>query len=820
MSKRRELSFRAKMIFGGSLLVLFPLIIIGMTTFINTSHTLGSVSKAQLSQIAQGLAGMVDSTIERNLQILQNLAEDPQFIEAATTDNFDLVEERLMDFFSKAGIGYEGLGLFDRNGLIAAEGSDRSKIGIDISDRDYYRAVKSGQIGIGTPVFSKATGNPVFPFSVPIFSTGGEVVGAVNCVMKAEFLLSLINSVKVGSNGYAFIIGSNGIIIAHPDESKILSEYITDIEGVETLGHRMIQHETGTQEYVYLGERGIAGFAPVRTTGWEIGVTLKKKEIMSLAYDNRNIMMLLSAVFFVITVLCIVVFSRTISRPVQKTLTTLNQAIDQAAEAICIIGLDRKVRMVNPAMANIFDCPAEAMVGKDLFSDDIAETSGDEIWQQLEGDRIWSGHINGKKRDGGSFFLDVTVTPVKNEKGEVSCFLGIGRDITQELAMEAKNRQGQKMEAIGTLAGGIAHDFNNILSAIFGYTELTVQSLQEARSPLFFLPDIQKAAERARDLVQQIMAFSRQADQGNKALVPKDIVKEALKLLRASLPSTIDIEVDIRNDWLIHGDPTQVHQIVMNLCTNAGYAMREKGGTLRVTLADVSLDASSLAAKPGNHVMLEISDTGPGIPPEVMDRIFDPFFTTKPQGEGTGLGLSVIHGIVESMGGFVSVESTVGEGATFGVYFPAAKGSKALLQVQDRSGDEIPHGSERILLVDDEDILVETGSAMLERLGYQVTGFLSSPSALAAFRENPEAFDAVISDYTMPHMTGYELAEKLTEIRPDIPIIICSGYIERPRGASLREVGIMAFVKKPIKMAEIGRSLRSVLDGASDTFDV
>lgn len=817
MSRSRELSFRSKMILGGSLLVLFPLVIIGRTTFINTSRTLGSVSKVQLSQIAQGLASMMDSTIERNLQILQNLAQDPQFIKAASTDDYDLIADRLTDFFNKTGIGYEGLSVFDRNGIVSADGADRRRVGIDISDRDFFRAVKSGRVGIGTPVLSKATGKPVFPFSVPIFSTEGTIVGAIHCVMKAEFLLSLISSVKVGSGGYSFIIGSNGIVIAHPDSSKILSEYITDVQGMGTLGRRMLRHETGTLEYIYQGEYKVTGFAPVRTTGWEIGATLSRKEIMGLAYENRNIMLLLSAVFFTITVLCIVFFSRTISRPVQKTITTLNQAIDQAAEAICIIGLDRKVQVMNPAMAAIFDCPAESMIGRDPFPDNITQTSDEEIWEQLESDRIWSGHINGITRDGGGFSLDMTVTPVKNEKGQINCFLGIGRDITQELAMEARIRQGQKMEAIGTLAGGIAHDFNNILSAIFGYTELTIQSLRERQCPLIFLPDIQRAAERARDLVQQIMAFSRQTDQGSKALVPKFIVKEALKLLRASLPSTIAMEETIQNDWYIQGDPTQVHQIVMNLCTNAGYAMRDQGGTLRVTLADVVLDEASLIAKPwakpGNHVLLEVSDTGSGIPPEFMDRIFDPFFTTKPQGEGTGLGLSVIHGIVEGMGGFVSVDSTMGEGVTFGVYFPAVQGSESLFQLGETAGEEFIGGSERILLVDDEEILVESCSAMLKQLGYRVSGFCSSQSALAAFRKNPEAFDAVLSDYTMPHMTGYELAKKLTAIRADIPIIICSGYIDCPTGASLRDVGIMGFVKKPITMKQIAFALRKALDG-------
>ncbi len=409
--------------------------------------------------------------------------------------------------------------------------------------------------------------------------------------------------------------------------------------------------------------------------------------------------------------------------------------------------------------------------------------------------------------------MEVNITPVRGETGKVSCFLAIGRDITRELKMEAQVRQGQKLESIGTLAGGIAHDFNNILSAVFGYTELAINSLGDRAKSMHYLKAIITAAERARALVSQILTFSRQQDQEKQQLIPKIIIKEALKLICASLPTTIEIQQTIVSDELILGDPTQIHQVIMNLCTNAGYAMRDHGGVLNVRLDDIDIDDDFAVLhpgiKPGRHIRLIVSDSGCGIPPEVMDRIFDPFFTSKPQGEGTGLGLSVVHGIVKSLDGCISAYSEVGKGTTFTIFIPVIPMKTPL--ATEQMPKEIPVGKGMLLLVDDETAIVDVGKALLESLGYKVQGFTRPLMALNAFRQTPNDFDAVITDYTMPQMTGDELAKKIRKIRSDIPIILCSGYIDQAMEEKAHEANVNEFIRKPLTRQDIAFALQRIL---------
>jgi CheY-like chemotaxis protein len=371
------------------------------------------------------------------------------------------------------------------------------------------------------------------------------------------------------------------------------------------------------------------------------------------------------------------------------------------------------------------------------------------------------------------------------------------------------------MEAIGTLAGGIAHDFNNILAAVLGYADLALTMTQDDRIRSTLLK-VRKAGERATELVKQILTFSRQSDQEAKPLLVKLIVKEALKLLRASLPATIHIEQTLTSNRFIMADPTQVHQIVMNLCTNASYAMKKHGGTLKVTLADVDIDEYTVAEHPGfsipgRYVRLGVADTGTGIPPEIMDRIFDPFFTTKPEGEGTGMGLSTIHGIVKSYKGDISVYSQVGKGTNVQVLIPAIQ--KTAREEGPPDIQPMPTGTERVLFVDDESALVEIGERMLTRLGYRVTGYTSSVDALRRFSENPHGFDLVITDLTMPNITGDKLAREILAMRNDIPIIIVTGFSEELQEAEMKRMGVSNIILKPIITRDIALAVREALNG-------
>jgi len=381
--------------------------------------------------------------------------------------------------------------------------------------------------------------------------------------------------------------------------------------------------------------------------------------------------------------------------------------------------------------------------------------------------------------------------------------------------LQAQLNQAQKMEAIGVLAGGIAHDFNNILGVILGYADM---AREDAPPDSLFAKDLERvvsSAHRAKDLVKQILAFSRQSTVDRIPMKLQPIVKESLKLLRASIPSTIAIAADFQShDGVVLADPTQVHQIVINLCTNAFHAMEQTGGTLSVTLKTVSIDAQSATAaghiSAGEYVVLTVSDTGTGIGPEIIDKIFDPYFTTKEIGRGTGMGLSITHGIISSYHGAITVDSILGQGSTFHVYLPILHEEAA----ESAESAAVLSGRGRILFVDDEELLVEMGKSMLERLGYEVSTSTGSAEALATFTADPEHFDLVITDQTMPEMTGTDLAIRMLAIRPDLPIILCTGFSQLVNEESAKAIGIREFALKPLSKASIGHLIRKIFNGS------
>jgi signal transduction histidine kinase/ActR/RegA family two-component response regulator len=389
----------------------------------------------------------------------------------------------------------------------------------------------------------------------------------------------------------------------------------------------------------------------------------------------------------------------------------------------------------------------------------------------------------------------------------------------QQLA-EAQLRQAQKMEALGALSGGIAHDFNNILGIVVGYTQMACLDAPPESPMRGNLLEVLKAANRAKDLVKQILAFSRQVEEEKQPVPVALLVKEVLKMLRASLPTTIEIRSQVSGSALVQSDPTQMHQVLMNLCTNAGHAMREHGGVLEVGVRDVELAAEDIAPQSGlqsgPYVELTVNDTGHGIDPGILDRIFDPFFTTKKVHEGTGLGLAVVHGIVTAHRGAVEVSSRLGEGTSFRVLLPAVTGG---LEAEPAEKQTLPTGTERILFVDDEPSLAMVGKQALERLGYRVTFQTSSLAALESFRSQKaeEPFDLLITDMTMPQMTGAELTAALRGLQPDLPVIVCTGFSELLDADKAKAIGLHGYLMKPVVLSELAQLVRKVLDGVGKT---
>ena len=491
-------------------------------------------------------------------------------------------------------------------------------------------------------------------------------------------------------------------------------------------------------------------------------------------------------------------------------------AIEQSPVAIALTDPQGSFQYVNPAFAMITGYASAEVKGQNpriLKSGKHNQAFYADLWKTISDGRIWKGRMTNKRKDGSLYVVDAIISPVVDGCGRVINFVSIKRDITAEMDMENKLRQAQKMEAIGTLAGGIAHDFNNILGAIIGYAEMIRDDALAVSASVQDINQVLKAGNRAKELVKQILAFGRQGETEFIAVQPATIIKEAIKLLRASIPTTIAIQQDIDPEaGTILADPTQIHQILMNLCTNAFHAMETHGGTLTIGLHKKSHSGEDLGASPhlppGNYLQLSIEDSGEGIAPEVLDKIFDPYFTTKEVGKGTGMGLSMVHGIVHSIGGTITCSSRPGEGTVFHIILPTVE--QHTVQ-ESESSQPSPFGTEHILLVDDEEILLQMGQMMLERLGYRVTTRMSSLEALTTFQNEPKKFDMVLCDQTMPGMTGEDLSRRLLQIRPDIPILLCTGYSSLISETKAKALGIKGFAMKPLAKKDIAVLIRQVL---------
>lgn len=497
--------------------------------------------------------------------------------------------------------------------------------------------------------------------------------------------------------------------------------------------------------------------------------------------------------------------------------------VDQSVDSIFLHDLDGKIVDINRRVCDTLGYSHQELVQMtigDIDKDVVNEKYREQFWTRMTLN-VPVTYVGSHRRKDGSIY-PVEVRAVLMELNGQKVILAVARDLSERLkaekdkhVLEIQLQQAQKMESIGTLAAGIAHDFNNILSPIYGYVELAQLKLKDQPDILDYLGEVHNAANRAKDLVKQILTFSRQDTEKFSPVEVQVIIKEALKLLRATIPSTIEIKQDIHPECgYVQANPTQIHQVLMNLCTNAYHAMRETGGILGVTLKPVNISANdfvrNINLRPGSYLLLEVSDTGIGMDQETIARIFEPYFTTKGIGEGTGMGLSVVHGIVKSHGGNITVYSEPGKGSTFHVYLPVLEGVGT--QEERYVEGPMPSGKERILLVDDEKSVAKVEKEMLESLGYLVTTFTSPQEAFKHFREEPDSYDLIITDMTMPKLTGDKLATEMMAIRPDIPVILCTGFSELINREDALKIGIKRFVTKPIIIQNFAQILREVLE--------
>ena len=503
----------------------------------------------------------------------------------------------------------------------------------------------------------------------------------------------------------------------------------------------------------------------------------------------------------------------------------LATVMDQTSDGVIILDAEGMIQYLNPSFVTLCGVPAAEGIGVSIHDFECSKRNPlfyQAILSVIAENRVLSGHFVNTKRDGSEYDMEARIAPVFDDSGQVVRYVATIRDVSESVGLQRQLRQAQKMEAMATLSGGIAHDFNNILAIIITNMEMTLEDVPED-SPFYgSLELVHKAGLRGKDLVKQFLTISRQNEQPEKIVQLEEIIEECLPLLRSTLPTTIELRKNIDTEsGLIAADPTQINQVIMNLCTNAGYAMQENGGVLDISLSDIRLKDEDIVRypglQPGDYIKLIVADTGHGMTGDVMDRIFDPFYTTKKQGKGTGLGLSIVHGIVKNHRGNITVNSLLCVGTTFTILFP--KIEKEDKNVATNLAPKVITGQGHILFVDDEIDYMAGMKKGLERSGYVVTAETDSRRTLELFRENPDIYDLVITDQTMPHLTGVMLAQELLAIRPNLPIVLCSGSSpgtdSAVNPATAKALGIREVLMKPVERSEIVQVVKQLLQPES-----
>lgn len=803
------------MILSAIIAFFIPFVIGGLITYARISGSVETLANEKLVQIAKDMSKIVQLILIQELKIISTIAADPQVVEISASGKYRSVDAKLTAIGKRLGRNdYDDIILIDQKGIVRSVSTDKKRIGIVLTDREYFKKALKGEANVSEPVVSRASGDLIVVACVPVYDTKGIITGTAAGIIRIDFLMNNLSSIKIGNTGYLFMVNSAGLVIVHPNRDYILKENLKNQPGMVKILEKMHNRQSGVEGYIYQDIKKTAGFAPVDITGWSIAVTQNRDEIMEPARSLLNFIVMSSVLFLFAGIGSIYFISRRISTPVEKSLEIFNQVVFHATEIVIYIGTDRRIWRVNNAVEKLTGYSSGEIIGTEPVFANINNIPAGDIWDMLDAGKTWSGRIIMTGKDGGQLTFEVLVMPVLDEKGRIYSFIEIGRDITRELISENRLKDAQKMEAIGVLAGGIAHDFNNILAGIFGYAEISLMNIGSPEKVQKNIQEILNASERARDLVNQILAFSRKTEIELIPLSPKKIIKEALKLLRASIPSTIEIQDTINSNSYIMGDPSRLHQVIVNICTNASYSMNNMNGVIGVTLEDLDVDEDFVlkhpGLKPGKHIILKISDTGSGMDALTLEHIFDPFFTTKPPGEGTGLGLSVVHGIIKNFKGAITVYSEIGKGTVLNIIIPAMIPGE--FDIEDKETGTYKGGTERIFLVDDETMIIDSIQTILQNLGYSVTPFSDCRKAFNYFRKNYNDYDVIITDYTMPYMTGIELTRCIKSIKSDIPVILSSGYINRNLEEAAVDAGVTQLLKKPVMTRELAVLLRKVLD--------
>ena len=654
----------------------------------------------------------------------------------------------------------------------------------------------------------------------PLYDTNGKIIGAIESIRDVTGLKRTEEMLRESEERYRSVVENMQDVFYRTDRGGVITMVSPSASGLYGAPHEELLGKNIEALWMYPHERAEM-LERMRRDGF-----VRDYEVTCRNWGGMPVNVAITSNYWkdrdgAIRGVEGIVHDMTERKQAEEERARLVRAIEQIAEGIIITDADWNIEYANPAFERISGYAGEEIVGRHirvLNGGKHAKGFYEQVGEALLKGEAWSGHIKNRKKDGALYDAEITASAIRDSAGAIKNYVSIHRDVSRELQLEKELRQAQKMESLGTLAGGIAHDFNNMLFIIRGFTELAKRDAGEGSRISTKLDGVLKTAERATELVKQILAFSRRSEQQKIPLQLGAVIEEAMKILRASLPSTLEIRTELQSESTVLADPTQMHQVLMNLCTNAAHSMQDAGGVLEVGLADVLIgpepEASLNVLPPGRYVELKVKDSGCGIDPSIMDSIYDPFFTSKGPGEGTGLGLSVVHGIVKSQGGTIDVESAPGKGTVFSVLMPVWENDRAYTRVLEDDISPVVHGRERVLVVDDEPLLAEMIQDMLDMLGYDAVLCSSAMEALEIFRLNrsEKPFDLVLTDMTMPDITGADLARMLFELQPDIPVMLTTGFSNEIDEEKARGMGIKGFLMKPLKMEQLATELRKVLE--------
>jgi signal transduction histidine kinase/CheY-like chemotaxis protein len=662
-----------------------------------------------------------------------------------------------------------------REGEVLVSGNPASEKK-DLSGFEFYKTISDGRRWVvGDTYASPETGDTFFSISRGIRDETGTLLGIVSAVISADRLDDVM-AVERARDAGINLIDSKGMHAYCYPATTYSTEQRNWVRAFPVLRDVLNGKEVVTTVVSErTGKNRVIGFVPIASVGWIAAAGRAEDDLIRAVTSN----ILPHAMMIFVVTLAALGAALAFSRPISTS----------------IVRLRNRATALGRGETQYLDGTSGPGELKDLT---------DAFNEMAEKVRVREAELMQKEAE--------LEQRVRNRTEELQkAYESLMEETKEREHLERRLRQGQKMEALGTMAGGIAHDFNNMLAAIIGFTELTLDNIPEESPDRQQLRQVLRASMRGRDLVKQMLTFSRKSEQERTRFKLSSAIDETAKLLRASIPSTIDMRIEVKSESaMVFADAVGIQQVVMNLCNNAADAMREKGGVIAIEVMDFIAGPGEVPELlPGPYLRLSVSDTGTGISADVIDRIFDPFFTTKEINEGTGLGLSVVHGIVKSYQGAITVESTPGKGSAFRIYLPAVH---AITPEDGEAEAPLPGGKEKILFVDDEEVLVEMASSMIQRFGYTVTGAKSSSEALRFFKEDPNRFDLIITDQTMPGMTGLQLSKELKQIRNDIPIILTTGFSRLVTAESIKAAGISAFIMKPLSREELARTIRETLD--------